>query len=35
MAAEWLNLADWAETEDAVIAASANGQANGHIKAGS
>ena len=35
MAAEWLNLADRAETEDTVVAASANGRANGHTKAGS
>ena len=35
MTAEWLNLADRAETEDTVVAASANGQANEHTETGS
>jgi hypothetical protein len=35
MAAEWLNLADQAATENTVVAASANGRANGHTEGGS
>jgi hypothetical protein len=34
MAAEWSNLADQARNEHTVVAASANGRANGHIEAG-
>jgi hypothetical protein len=35
MAAEWLNLADQAETEETVVAATSNGRANGHTETGS
>jgi DNA primase len=35
MAAEWLRLADRAETEDTAVAAVANGRSNGHPDTGS